>query len=207
MSLWPEEEIREAMTIFPLPYDKRRFRTMLRRKHKMTINPTKHEQLFHKALIEAQKAVMREDGLYTGHIKQQRIFIKNKTAYIADFMLPLLRLVFEVDGIEHQYKKEYDNRRTRFINSRRYHVARFQNVEVEQADIVAKICQAIRDRAKAIPEKKTVCRKSDQIKPNMSKEVQEYLSKGGKITICPAGGKNVRFGRCMLMGDPMHPEG
>jgi very-short-patch-repair endonuclease len=50
--------------------------------------------------------------------------------YIADFCSPRLKLVIELDGSEHLEHVEYDQERTRYLESQGYCVIRFWNNQV-----------------------------------------------------------------------------
>jgi very-short-patch-repair endonuclease len=50
--------------------------------------------------------------------------------FIADFVSRERRLVIEIDGGQHATNREYDARRTRFLNAQGYRVIRFWNSEV-----------------------------------------------------------------------------
>ncbi|MCD4817217.1 MAG: endonuclease domain-containing protein [Candidatus Cloacimonetes bacterium] len=52
--------------------------------------------------------------------------------YIVDFYAPKLRLVIEIDGLQHftDYGKEYDNERTEILNSLKINIIRFRNESI-----------------------------------------------------------------------------
>ncbi len=50
--------------------------------------------------------------------------------YVVDFVCRERRLVVEVDGSQHAFRREKDRRRTEWLESRRYRVVRFWNREV-----------------------------------------------------------------------------
>jgi very-short-patch-repair endonuclease len=52
--------------------------------------------------------------------------------YIVDFCAPRIKLIIELDGGHHLEQKEYDNKRTEFLESKGYRVLRFWNSEVIQ---------------------------------------------------------------------------
>lgn len=62
--------------------------------------------------------------------------LKKKYFYIADFYSASKRLVIELDGPIHEYKKEYDKNRDKVINNRGLRVLRMKNEEVEDIDNV-----------------------------------------------------------------------
>jgi len=61
-------------------------------------------------------------------------FLRQKPigGYIVDFYCSELRLVIEIDGESHAEMAEYDNERTRILNSFGLHVCRYTNEEVLQ---------------------------------------------------------------------------
>ncbi len=50
--------------------------------------------------------------------------------YVVDFCAPSHRLIIEVDGGQHLEQDEYDNERTKFLQSKGYRVLRFWNSDV-----------------------------------------------------------------------------
>ncbi len=54
------------------------------------------------------------------------------SSYIVDFYAPQLNLVVEVDGDTHEEQKEYDARRTNFLENKGYEILRFTNEEIHQ---------------------------------------------------------------------------
>lgn len=54
--------------------------------------------------------------------------------YIVDFYCPKLKLIIEIDGYQHFYeeKREYDNKRTEYLENLGYRVLRFENTEVNK---------------------------------------------------------------------------
>lgn len=60
--------------------------------------------------------------------------------YIVDFCSPARKLVIEVDGGQHLEHKDYDARRTAFLESRGYKVLRFWDHEVlMELDVVLQV--------------------------------------------------------------------
>jgi len=51
--------------------------------------------------------------------------------YIADFCSPKHRLIIELDGSQHFDQFQYDERRTKYLESRGYKVLRFNNNDVQ----------------------------------------------------------------------------
>ena len=54
--------------------------------------------------------------------------------YIVDFFCPKLKLIIEIDGYQHFYEenKEYDNKRTEYLEKLGFFVLRFENTEVDK---------------------------------------------------------------------------
>ena len=50
--------------------------------------------------------------------------------YVLDFYCPELRLCVELDGSSHNYRFEYDEQRTAFLNEQGIRVVRFSNEQV-----------------------------------------------------------------------------
>ena len=46
--------------------------------------------------------------------------------YYVDFFCPELKLILEVDGANHDFKLEYDNRRISYLNEKGYKVVRLE---------------------------------------------------------------------------------
>ena len=66
--------------------------------------------------------------------------------YIVDFFCMETGLIVEVDGGQHDEKREYDNERTAFLESRGYRVIRFWNNEIlDDIDIVLERIMKILD--------------------------------------------------------------
>lgn len=83
--------------------------------------------------------------------KKQKIFedSKNKKAYIADFFIPSLNLVIEIDGPNHSQPEQqrYDQIRSSFLATRNIKVIRFTNDDTFNFGPCLKMVkQAIRER-------------------------------------------------------------
>jgi very-short-patch-repair endonuclease len=50
--------------------------------------------------------------------------------YIVDFYAPRKKLIIELDGSQHLEQEEYDQERTRYLESKGYKVLRFWNQDV-----------------------------------------------------------------------------
>lgn len=69
---------------------------------------------------------IRDHQLGNVHFRRQHAI----GSYIVDFHSIRPKLVIEVDGGQHLEQEEYDDERTRFLESRGYKVLRFWNDEV-----------------------------------------------------------------------------
>lgn len=54
--------------------------------------------------------------------------------YIVDFYCPKLRVIIEIDGYQHYYEenREYDKKRTEYLESIGFEVLRFDNTEINK---------------------------------------------------------------------------
>ena len=70
------------------------------------------------------------------HLRAHRmgnVHFRNQHAigtYIVDFCAPRKKLIIELDGSQHLEQEEYDDERTRYLESRGYRVLRFWNNDV-----------------------------------------------------------------------------
>ena len=76
--------------------------------------------------------------------------------YVLDFYCPELRLCVELDGSSHDYKYEYDEQRTEFLQNQGIRVLRFSNEQVWQGldsvvDEIVRVGRLIRDDADFSP--------------------------------------------------------
>jgi len=69
--------------------------------------------------------------------------------FILDFWCPARKLVVELDGDIHQDQEEYDEARTKQLESYGYHVIRFHNKEVLTG--LPSVLEKIREAAKCSP--------------------------------------------------------
>ena len=76
-------------------------------------------------------------------LKVQKPFHDKDKWYIADFFIPELGLVIEVDGPSHEKTKEYDNRRSDFLNSLGYLIERVKNEDSETKTYRSKLLEII----------------------------------------------------------------
>ncbi len=64
--------------------------------------------------------------------------------YIVDFCAPRKKLIVELDGNQHINQKEYDDERTKYLESRGYRVLRFWNNDVlNKLDDVLKVIWSV----------------------------------------------------------------
>ena len=80
------------------------------------------------------------------HLRAHRmgdVHFRNQHAignYIVDFCAPRKKLIIELDGSQHLEQQEYDEKRTRYLESRGYRVLRFWNHDVlNKIDDVLKV--------------------------------------------------------------------
>lgn len=177
-------------------YDTEYFQRVMRYKQTNTFAPTKHETLFDKYLLNVKAQLYREDCIHIGTIVKQKIFMFQEDAFIADFFLPLIRLVFEIDGKHHDSprQKSYDSYRTKLINNRKIRVIRFKNEEIANLKTIQdKIKFAIKDRIRQLGNIKSLKLQQKRITGETTiSEINDYIRRGGVITICPTIGKNKR---------------
>ena len=79
--------------------------------------------------------------------------------YIVDFFSPKLKLIIEIDGYQHFYEenREYDNKRTEYLEKLGFYVLRFENTEVnkdieEVRYIINNVCDALEKGLEIAPE-------------------------------------------------------
>ena len=64
--------------------------------------------------------------------------------YIVDFCAPRKKLIIELDGSQHLEQKEYDEERTKYLESRGYRVLRFWNNDVmNNTEAVVKVIWSV----------------------------------------------------------------
>ncbi len=70
------------------------------------------------------------------HLRAHRmgdVHFRNQHAigkYIVDFCAPRMKLIIELDGSQHLEQQEYDEERTKYLETRGYRVLRFWNNDV-----------------------------------------------------------------------------
>ena len=70
--------------------------------------------------------------------------------YIPDFCSPKAKLILELDGSQHLEQEEYDEERTKYLESLGYKVIRFWNTDVmkNMDGVILAIIQAMEDEKK-----------------------------------------------------------
>ena len=79
--------------------------------------------------------------------------------YIVDFYCPSLKLIIEIDGYQHFYEenKEYDYKRTKYLESLGFYVLRFENTEVNKdiedvEFVINNVCDALERGVELAPD-------------------------------------------------------
>ena len=79
--------------------------------------------------------------------------------YFVDFFCPKLKLIIEIDGYQHFYEenKEYDQKRTEYLEGLGFYVLRFENTDVnkdieEVRYIINNVCDAREKGIKIVSE-------------------------------------------------------
>jgi very-short-patch-repair endonuclease len=90
-------------------------------------------------------ARIRNDQLGVNFRRQHAVGI-----YIPDFCSPKAKLIIELDGSQHLEQQEYDNERTKYLESLGYKVIRFWNHEVMNniEGAILSIIHALEDKGK-----------------------------------------------------------
>ena len=181
---------------------------------RMKRRPTRAEKRFDSLLQRALKGSilpdLKQTQVKTYKDRKKRKFVKQKIfediqhnkAYIVDFYIPKLKLVFEVDGDSHKGKwnETYDAVRSSFLATRGIKVVRFTNEETLNFDTcISKIKKEIKTRFKIIMKRNQFTERftepfsahEDNI--DISALTKQYVDAGGKITICPVIGRKRKF--------------
>lgn len=67
------------------------------------------------------------------YIPEKIFFVDEYNFYIVDFYLPKSKTVIEVDGIQHEFNKEYDEKRTKRLREKGIRkVLRFKNTDLKE---------------------------------------------------------------------------
>ena len=79
--------------------------------------------------------------------------------YIVDFYCPKLKLIIEIDGYQHFYEenREYDGKRTEYLEKLGFYVLRFENTEVNKdfenvRYIINNVCESLEKGIKPAPD-------------------------------------------------------
>lgn len=112
-------------------------------------NPkTKHQaiQLRKKSTLAERKlwSRIRNDQLGVTFRRQHAVGI-----YIPDFCSPKAKLIIELDGSQHLEQEDYDEERTKYLDSQGYKVIRFWNKDVihKMEEVLLAITYAIEDQS------------------------------------------------------------
>ena len=103
----------------------------------MTLLKNKSQLLFRRR--ELRKKQTKQEEILWQYIRNRKLGVKFKRqysvgGYVLDFYCPEIKLVIEIDGIQHLRKEEflYDEERTDFLRILGCTVLRFKNIEVEK---------------------------------------------------------------------------
>ena len=142
----------------------------------------------------------RSQKYHKKHFINQKMFIdtRYKKGYIADFYLPELKLVFEIDGPSHDSKsaQAYDAVRSSFLAYRGVKVVRIPNslTEDNQEGLINRIKKEIEIRGKELinkPRRKYIpLKEQETINIDVKTLTEQYLESGKEITHCPTIGHN-----------------
>jgi hypothetical protein len=112
--------------------------------HENFKNLTTAEDKFLFLLYQVRKYLRFKD-IDLGSITPQNVVTSNtaKTGYIIDYVIPRLRLAFEIDGSSHDNKKEYDDKRQKYIETKGYSFIRYNNDDVFKPDMRDKLREDI----------------------------------------------------------------
>lgn len=151
-------------------------------KLRMLKRPTRGERRFKRLLIRALKG--SNIAQFNRPIKKQRIFINNNSGYIADFYIPPLRLVIEIDGPYHESQIDYDKQRTFYFSRRGIKVIRFTNEETKDSETcLTRIRSEIATRQKELLNNYPSCFLTDKQaqREQISAFTDSYIKKGNII--------------------------
>ena len=101
-----------------------------------TANPYYYPLLKKKRKLMRDNMTEAESTLWE-YLKSNKLGVKFRRQHIIDNFIPdfvslTCKLIIELDGEIHNYKKEYDDDRTFLLNQRGYRVIRFKNEEIFQ---------------------------------------------------------------------------
>ena len=99
--------------------------------HKVTAYLLRNARHLRKRGTDAEQRLWRQlrNRQINGYKFRRQVPIGN---YIVDFLCKEKRLIVELDGSQHNLRKEYDQQRTEFFISQGYRVVRYWNNQVQQ---------------------------------------------------------------------------
>lgn len=103
---------------------------------------TRYAREHRKAPTKAEKELKRKLLNWRIRFRSQRQF----DFFIVDFLIPDRRLVIEVDGEYHRDAQDYDERRTKYLNSLGLEVVR-----VDNATVLTTNCETLREITLSYP--------------------------------------------------------
>ena len=79
----------------------------------------------------ALEAILRRSGKR----HEREFIIQNGDRWVlADFLIPALNLILEVDGVQHRHNRAYDKARSLWLARKGYKVVRFWNADVSSGE-------------------------------------------------------------------------
>ncbi|MCX6751568.1 MAG: endonuclease domain-containing protein [Candidatus Nomurabacteria bacterium] len=103
----------------------------------MTILKNKSQLLYRRK--ELRKNQTKQEEILWKCIRNRKLGVKFRRqysvgGYVLDFYCPEIKLVIEIDGIQHSRKEEvlYDQERTEYLEVLDCNVLRFKNIEIEK---------------------------------------------------------------------------
>ena len=114
--------------------------------------PVKNAKRLRKNLTEAEKRLWRSlrQRQLNGHYFRRQAAIG---PYVADFVCFKKRLIVEVDGGQHVFKNNHDEKRTQWLKSEGFRVIRFWNNDVleNSEGVLASILEALNESPPPYP--------------------------------------------------------
>jgi very-short-patch-repair endonuclease len=121
--------------------------------------PRSNTHTKHKAIQLRKEATLAEQKLWS-RIRNDQLGVSFRRQhaigkYIPDFCSPRARLIIELDGSQHLEQEDYDNERTKYLESKGYTVLRFWNHDVMKDidGVIRAIIQAM--EAQQLPPKES----------------------------------------------------
>jgi very-short-patch-repair endonuclease len=108
-------------------------------KHYLKDNRTKRTYQLCKYAKANLKHWTKAERLMNGWLSNWYIKHTNQAVignYIVDLLLPDFKTIIELDGIQHQTNRIYNDKRTEFLKSCGYAVLRFKNIEMRDRTAV-----------------------------------------------------------------------